>query len=346
LVNLFIISGIVKLIEPTIITKKYWKGGFLESYDFIPSSTLTGGIISYINRNSPKPSNEKELLKLLKERNIRIWISHAFPYEGDKIDVLDPLPLPISTVAIAENTEYVSYALLIAKYHMGEKELIKRISRLNFKVPRGFFLIKNDRAVMFKVKDWYVYTHVALDHERRTAAEKLLYTIESLNSGNSFAFKGVLDEATLDEIKGGLEIRLGMKKSAGYGLSKVEICDYMPISKYIEKRAGQIGKFKEKIVTVDVVTYSYVDRILSLKMEMVFHKMYVSNEKAFVINKFNLYKNVIHPGSVFVFKRDKDPYDLAKIEVSLPSDPFEMIHGLNMLYFNNPFHFKFSIRGD
>jgi len=47
----------------------------------------------------------------------------------------------------------------------------------------------------------------------------------------------------------------------------------------------------------------------------------------------------VQPGGVYVLEAGLKPEELARLEVKPPDDPVARLHGLNMLFLNNPIHF-------
>ncbi|MEM4582130.1 MAG: hypothetical protein QW092_07200, partial [Candidatus Korarchaeum sp.] len=181
----------VETLEPLVIRDKYCKGAHYFSPLYLPSSTLSGAILSHLIRRG----------KLSKPEGI--WMSHAFPGPRDgKVPPFrlgEPPPLPLATISRSESGEYVSVALIFAKAMRDGPSILKEVKALSRKVEPLFFKGTKDA---FRPPEKEVYTHVALNYEGRTYAyekvgeEKygLLFTEEIIRPGSRFFAIAFLNE--------------------------------------------------------------------------------------------------------------------------------------------------------
>ena len=216
----YAILGFVEGIEPIAIMGKYGRGAFYRTLDYIPSSTISGAIISALRSKERQPQSLSELRKELMRNTL--WISHAYPIGNEKrLSVFNPPPLPLTTLAMKDG-KYVSISLMAAKLSKtGNLDIVEALYQLDSKVGRVFAYVLNGCIKKAEPYPKKVCTRVCLDLKRRTAfigeeGRGLLYTIEYIDAGVKpprFVFKGIVDEEVLDFIREGLELRIGSSQA-------------------------------------------------------------------------------------------------------------------------------------
>lgn len=355
--SVVIVRGQVTIEEPTIITEKYGKGGFYITRRYIPSSTISGVIISKIlgEQGENKLLNRSEIEERFKDKTI--WISHAYP----KLEIeTNMLPLSLTTIAKQDNT-YVSTAISWANLLMRrDRDLLRKLCSLNYKVPRAYYYYnpeagRIDSAPSPKTE---TYTHVSLSYETRSAfqvayttesGEKeisgLMYTVEYMVPPETFAFKAYLSEdiyAMLTETGGEIRVRIGMGKSKGYGLSTIKIgTDKQRLEDYIEARLNEVEKLAEEngwIVPVEALTHTLTPPNIG---KIIYRRVRVENLKTIVSGEPIIYRNAMAPGSVWVLKIESDEMEkvmmLEKPE-KVGTSKIAVLHGMNMFQVFNPVH--------
>ena len=351
--DMVVFLGMIKTLEPVIINDKYNRGGFFRSLPYIPSSTISGALISnYFRENKI----EGDLYENITQRYV--WLSHAFPWDEEKsvrLNIADPLPLPLTTLArfrIKEDKEkkeekYVSTAILAAE--IIDKVLlkdyrIKNFKNLDFKV--GTLFLSNKGFQRPYILD--VYTHVSLNFKSRVSKmvrnkEKrgFLYTTENIPIGKTFIFKGFVDKNIYDWMKKEAKIKIGSHRNKGYGEVEVKVLEKMNIDKYREERRRSIEVYGEyKYTVLDVVTYASPQFLEDKLGSPIYQRSKRSCFKTWLNEEFYIYRNIVTTGSVFVYRNKKSVDEYVKLETTPPGNAISRLHGLNMIFFNNPIHFE------
>ena len=343
----YVVIGLVEALEPIVITGKYGRGAFYRALDYIPSSTLSGAIVFKLRSSEKLPENLSELKESLTRNTI--WLSNAYPIVDEvSLGIFDPLPLPLTTLALKDG-RYVSSALIAAEVKKKrDLDVVKVLYELNPKVGRVFAYVEGNCVKIVSPYPKKVYTRVCLDLKTRTVfmSERntgLLYTIEYVDVEEKpprFIFRGVVDGEVLDFLKGGLELKVGSRRAQGYGLIRLSIRESMELDKYLRERSLIIGKtLANGYLTVDVVTYLRNERSLEKLGRILYQRVRRDHVKKWLLNAFILYRNVVYPGGVYVLEPNVGSDELARLEVKPPDDPIVRLHGLDMLFFNNPIHF-------
>jgi hypothetical protein len=322
----------LETIEPITIRDKYSRGAHYFSPPYIPSSTISGAIASFFFRRRNLNGKIEDL---------NMWMSHAFPSDRP-FELCEPPPLPLATLSREKNGNYLSLALIFARAMKGELQLIDKTKDLSKKV--GTVFINNEGS--FKPPKKEIITQVTLGYDRRThyvvedRGEKygLLFTQEIIRPGSKFHAIAFLDSSLHEELKEGVRIKIGAFTNKGFGLTEVKVEKSMSFDDY---RTGRMRKLESKheFVTVDVVTFSSRNKLLEIG-NPIYEKVRISDFKAWLNGKFYIYRKMIGPGSVLVYPRDNfDPERIVQIELTPPSDALKRFHGIDMIFFDNPFHF-------
>ena len=341
--ELVVFLGRLETLEPVVIRDRYNRGGFYRSLPYIPSSTISGALLS---RFFQERDGGGDIYENLAQRCV--WLSHAYPWEND-LSMEDTLPLPLKTLAKkkGEKDGYVSTAITAARMideTLVGDEAVNRIRDLDRKVDTVFFSTKGPQ----KPYTLEAYTHVSIDFRSRThgvirrGEEEmgLLYTTESIPPGSRFVLKGFVDREVYDMIKNGVKVKVGSYRNKGYGEVKIEVLEKMDLDDYKELRKNSLAKRAEdKYVILDVVTGIFPQYLEENLGSPIYERSRKGSFKVWLNGKFHIYKGVIMSGSVFVYRNEKSVDDYVKMETTPPDDPISRLHGLNMVFFNNPVHF-------
>ena len=341
----------VQALEPIAVRGSYGVGGFYRSPNYIPSSTLAGSLINeYYQSGSQRGDPE-------------IWVSHAFP--GPPPELGKPPALSPRTLSLKPNGELASVALTFAEAIRDGPGVLSQIQGHNPKVSGSFILHDCSRVAAPKKS---TEIHVALDYERRTHAiattqggeTGLLFTQEVILPfkegertvhGQRFHALAFLNEPMYDFLKEGIEVRVGSMRSKGYGLvrvapkkvnSQVEVVD---IDQYRNIRSREISRWVEEEWLVADVLNQVRPQFLHGLGRVVFKKVTILDAKFWYMGNFHLYRGIYGPGSVFVLENpvrggSMSVNQLVRKETTPPQDPVDMIHGMDMLFFDNPAHFN------
>ena len=322
----------LEAIEPLIIRDKYSKGAHYSSPPYVPSSTLSGAIASDFFRRRGVNGRIEDL---------NMWISHAFPSDRP-FKLCGSPPLPLTTLSRKEDDTYLSLALLFAKAMKEGPSLLDKMKGLNKKV--GTIFINQEER--FEPPSKEIITQVALSYERRThtsiedRGEKygLLFTQEVIRPGSKFHALAFLDSSLHEELKKEIEVRIGAFTKKGFGLTRVKVDESMSFDEYRKGRL-KVLKSEHEFLTVDIITFSSREKLLELG-NPIYEKIRISDFKTWFNGKFYIYKKMMGPGSVLVYPRGNlDPERIIQIELTPPQSALRRFHGLDMVFFDNPFHF-------
>jgi len=340
--GLVVFLGSLITLEPVVIRGRYNRGGFYRSLPYIPSSTISGALVSHFFQETDKGG---DMYENLAQRCV--WLSHAYPWDKD-LGMEDPLPLPLRTLAKKRGKEeYVSTAVAAARIideTLVGDETVDKIRELDPKVGTVFFSTRDfQRSYTLEA-----YTHVSIDFRsrshgviRRGEEEMgLLYTTESIPTGSRFVFKGFVDEEIYDMIKNGVKVRVGSYRNKGYGEVKIEVLEEMNLDDYRELRRNSLAAHADdRYMVLDVVTWAFPQYLEENLGPPIYERSRRGCFKVWLNGKFHIYKGVAMSGSVFMYRNKKSVDDYVRIETTPPDDPISRLHGLNMVFFNNPVHF-------
>jgi len=337
----------IRTLEPLTVRGTYGTGGFYGAHFYIPSSTLAGALVSefYREKGSAKRGIEEHL----------IWTSHGFPGEPSKLG--QPPALPLSTLSRRDD-KLVSVAIPMAEAMLKGPSALDPIKDLDPKVGEVYVRCSDETGSPSeeKLPHKIIEVHVALDYGRRTHAMEETsqkgeaksgtpFTQEVIEAGKVFHSLTFLSNELLDFLRNGVELKLGSMRSKGYGLCMVRVREELSLDEYIEKRSNMLeDRKKEQWLVVDVLSYLRMRRLAGLG-NPVYQKTRPMDVKFWIEGRFHLYRRVAGPGSVLVFKNPMasgsiSASDLAKMEVDPPQDPLDTLHGLDMVFFDNPLHFS------
>lgn len=180
-----------------------------------------------------------------------------------------------------------------------------------------------------------------------------------------------LDDDLASELEGGVEVRIGAGRNKGFGLSQVKATSIEGIEEYRRNRLDKLrGLCSKGFLTVDVLSMARPSFIRRLGRP-VYVNAKPGSYKAWIgpDGVFRTYKGMIMQGSVYVFEfdcsqdqgagissfreaggeegRSEAPAgrisinleDIVEMETTPPEDWLERIHGLDMVFFGNPFHY-------
>ncbi len=353
--NLLVTTGRIKALEPLVLTRSRGAGGYVETLKYIPSTTIRGAIVSVLGQ----AANIEHLTyeELEKYGYSPIITTAGFPVKTlDEINNTTPLRLPLRSIAMSGENTYLSTALLWAKYYISsDRSLLEKLTSLNYKVGYVFWLYRNGVIDKY-VPETLVYTHVALDYEKRTAAEKYLYTVEALKPGTSFGFKLLTNRnvwktlsSMVNESRQEDEVvfrtKIGSQKSRGYGLVEFKLDKPISYNEYLKKRKDTLRLIDNGLIVVDVLSGTPIDHFTKLfnndniiyaRYKLSMTKRYYEREKGrpkFIISQ------IIEPGSVFVIQVKESSIDKF-LELEFPmSIPHEYPNPYTPTFFiNNPIH--------
>jgi len=334
----------IRTLEPLAVRGTYGRGGFYRSHLYIPSSTLAGAMVSEFYRGRGSAGGCMEYLA---------WVSHGFPGEPPRLG--QPPALPLTTLS-RKDGGFVSVAIPMAEAMLKGPSALEPIRHLDPKVGEAYVRPNDKRGLSSEMKPPSKVTevHVALDYGKRThsmgssqegeAEAGALFTQEVIEAGRPFHALAFLREELLDLLRNGMELRLGSMRSKGYGLCTIKVREEMSLNDYIEKRTQMLEKRREeRWLIADVVSYLRM-RKLCLG-DPVYQKVPLLDVKFWMNGEFHLYRGLAGPGGVLVFKNPMtsgsiSARDLAEMEVRHPSDPIDTLHGLDMVFFDNPLHFS------
>jgi len=342
--ELIVFLGCLETLEPVVIRGRYNRGGFYRSLPYIPSSTISGALVSHFFQGKGRSGN---IYKNLAQRCV--WLSHAYPWEKD-LGIEDPLPLPLKTLAKkrGEKDEYASIAVVSARIideMLVGDEAVDRIRGLDPKVGTLFFSTRGFQ----KSYTIEAYTHVSIGFRSRThevirrGEEEMgfLYTTESIPPGSRFVLKGFVDEEVYSMIKNGVKVKVGSCRNKGYGEVRIEVLEEMDLDDYRELRKNFLTKYAEyRYVVLDVATWAFPQYLEESLGSPIYERSRKGYFKVWLNGKFHIYRSVAMPGSVLVYRNGKSVDYYVKMETTPPDDPILRLHGLNMVFFNNPFHFE------
>ncbi|MGQ9720800.1 MAG: RAMP superfamily CRISPR-associated protein [Candidatus Jordarchaeum sp.] len=257
---------------PIVIVSKRAKGGFLETTEYIPSSTILGGVARKTVKNNHskgfgncanlKGPNEFPKCETCnaKERCTynSIWIekrlklSYYFPF--DQKNFKDPPPIPNlqSLFKSREEELFVDGLLLMALYKLSLKKLAKEETLLErietksgpCKKSESSVYIQDNKIETLKIKI-NDSPHVAINHQFKTSETGYLYSHTAISRGTKFTGLAIGDEENIDALNG--EISIGTGKSRGNGIVGLRVKNKESLKDFISMRTEAIMKGFEEI---------------------------------------------------------------------------------------------------
>ncbi|MBS7250213.1 MAG: hypothetical protein KIH08_06430 [Candidatus Freyarchaeota archaeon] len=260
---------------PIVIVSKKGKGGFLETAEYIPSSTILGGIARKIVINNyssgfgncAKLNGPNEFPTCstcgVREKCIynRIWfekklkLSYCFPFEQKDFEQSPPIPNLQSLFKSREEEreeELVDGLLLMALYRLSIKKWAKEETLLERIETKTGPCKKSESSVYIqdgKIKNLGVKTndspHVAINLQFKTSEKGYLYSYTTISRETKFTALAIGDEENIDALNG--EISIGTGKSRGNGIVELKVKKKEQLKDFISMRAKSIKKGFEEI---------------------------------------------------------------------------------------------------
>jgi hypothetical protein len=271
---------IVGLIEveaktPIVIVSKKAKGGFLETTDYIPSSTILGGVARQIVIDN----YSKGLGNCAKLRGPNdfpqcencgakdkcaynyIWIekrlklSYFLPSNQKNFEDPPPIPSLQSLFKSREEELFIDGLLLMALYRMSLRKEAKEDILLKKLETKEGPCKKSDASVRIEengaIKSLKITLndapHVAINPQLKTSETGYLYSYTMLSRGTKLTGLAVGDEQIIDENLNNSTISVGTGKSRGNGIVKLAVTKKQSLDEYTNMRGKLIKEGFEEI---------------------------------------------------------------------------------------------------
>nr|MDO8080284.1 hypothetical protein [Candidatus Freyarchaeota archaeon] len=264
--------------SPIVIVSKKGKGGFLETTEHIPSSTILGGVArkividNYSNGfgncaklNGPNKSPKCETCNV-KEKCVynSVWnekklkLSYCFPFEQKTLS--EPCPIPsLQTLFKSregksrEEEVFVDGLILMALHRLSLRKVAKEETLLE-RLETGVRSFKKEDASVYlqngKIKKLDVKIndspHVAINHQFNASEKGYLYSYNMVSRGEKFTALAIGDQKLIEALKG-KPISIGTGKSRGNGIVELRVVENKSLEDYIKLRAKSIKSGFEEI---------------------------------------------------------------------------------------------------
>ena len=363
----------IQLLEPLAVRGSYGRGNFYRVPSYIPSSTLTGAILNKFYLSGRGRANEVHMWSSHAFPGDPPELGNPPALPLATLSTYREAS-GSSSQAVVSVALFLAKAMREGPDILKEiEELDPKVGEKFAKV------VREDRGVDVStvsppLKEFE--THVTLDYRHRThaimeggsdsekGAKGLLFSQEvilpfgregpeSEEECARFHALAFLSSDLLDFIDEGIELRLGSMRSKGYGLAWLTVNKKrrVAIDEYRRQREQHLSNMvEEDWLTVDVLGFARPGLLTKAslgnptysKVELVDVKFWYKQPGQ--KGQFHLYRNVLSPRSVLVFENplksgSLQPSKLVDIETTPPSNQFDALHGLDMVFFDNPVHF-------
>ncbi|MHA1363051.1 MAG: hypothetical protein ACTSP1_11080 [Candidatus Freyarchaeota archaeon] len=258
--------------SPIVIVSKKGKGGFLETTEHIPGSTILGGvarriIIDNFSKgfgNCKDLKGPNDLLKCAqcdaKDKCVyyAIWhrkelmLSYCLPLEQKSLSDPPPIPTLETLFKSREGDQLVDGLLLMSIHKLSLRKEAREEALLEKIETRAGPCKKHSASVHVQkgeIKELEVRLtdspHVAISHHFKAAEKRYLYSYTMIARGTKFTATAIGEEQLLNTLNN-QTISIGTGKSRGNGIVELKI-EPQPLETYIDERAKSIKKGFEKI---------------------------------------------------------------------------------------------------